>query len=174
MDGGLFALHTVIKAALAGVDALLHAAEQRRCQRCNYAASTYPTFTQPPWARPNAYSHAAACALPPMRLLPVASPPPTLPFHWRYQYFGSPPLAPPQGQALYLAQEYCLTDLSVLLRRASCPPPEGVAKGVMRQLLRGLEALHTEGEGRKGEQESSNASREWGGGGAGVPMEEED
>ncbi len=56
----------------------------------------------------------------------------------------------PQGQALYLAQEYCLTDLSALLRRASCPPAEGVAKGVMRQLLRGLEALHAEGEGREG------------------------
>ncbi|GLI59110.1 hypothetical protein VaNZ11_000941, partial [Volvox africanus] len=51
----------------------------------------------------------------------------------------------PKGQAIYLVQEYCTTDLAALLRRLPAPPPESVAKGLMLQLCRGLEALHAEG-----------------------------
>ncbi|EFJ42005.1 cyclin dependent kinase [Volvox carteri f. nagariensis] len=51
----------------------------------------------------------------------------------------------PKGQAIYLVQEYCTTDLAALLRRLPAPPPERIAKGLMLQLCRGLEALHAEG-----------------------------
>ncbi|KXZ49794.1 CDKI1 protein [Gonium pectorale] len=51
----------------------------------------------------------------------------------------------PKGQAIYLVQEYCTTDLAALLRRLPAPPPERVARGLMLQLCRGLEALHAEG-----------------------------
>ncbi|GFR46399.1 hypothetical protein Agub_g7981 [Astrephomene gubernaculifera] len=51
----------------------------------------------------------------------------------------------PKGQAIYLVQEYCTTDLAALLRRLPAPPPERIAKGLMLQMCRGLEALHAEG-----------------------------
>ncbi|KAG2491790.1 hypothetical protein HYH03_009950 [Edaphochlamys debaryana] len=51
----------------------------------------------------------------------------------------------PKGQALYLVQEYCTTDLAALLRKLPAPPPEAVAKGLFLQLCRGLAALHAEG-----------------------------
>ncbi|PNH05776.1 Cyclin-dependent kinase I-1 [Tetrabaena socialis] len=51
----------------------------------------------------------------------------------------------PKGQALYLVQEYCTTDLAALLRCTHAPPPERIAKGLILQLCRGLEALHAEG-----------------------------
>jgi hypothetical protein len=50
-----------------------------------------------------------------------------------------------QGQAIYLVQEYCTTDLAALLRRLDVPPPECIAKGLILQLCRGLAALHAEG-----------------------------
>lgn len=76
-------------------------------------------------------------------------PPPPAPRHphaFPSRPLTPPPPPPPQGQAIYLVQEYCLTDLANVLRKSVTRPPQAVVKGVMVQLLRGLAALHEAGE----------------------------
>lgn len=48
-----------------------------------------------------------------------------------------------QGQSLVLVQELCATDVHSLLHAACGPLPPSVVKRFMRDLLRGVEHLHS-------------------------------
>eukprot|EP00201_Polytomella_parva_P015816 CAMPEP_0175063990 /NCGR_PEP_ID=MMETSP0052_2-20121109/15072_1 /TAXON_ID=51329 ORGANISM="Polytomella parva, Strain SAG 63-3" /NCGR_SAMPLE_ID=MMETSP0052_2 /ASSEMBLY_ACC=CAM_ASM_000194 /LENGTH=321 /DNA_ID=CAMNT_0016330267 /DNA_START=162 /DNA_END=1124 /DNA_ORIENTATION=+ len=51
----------------------------------------------------------------------------------------------PKGQALYLVQEFCVTDLSHVIKRQRRSIPDAIIKGLFRQILFGLQALHSKG-----------------------------
>lgn len=53
-----------------------------------------------------------------------------------------------------LVQEYCITDLSNLIKSVDWLLPEPIIKGIMQQLLRGLAACHSEGKAGVGQYET--------------------
>mmetsp|Transcript_20814 Transcript_20814/g.57765 ORF Transcript_20814/g.57765 Transcript_20814/m.57765 type:complete len:315 (+) Transcript_20814:141-1085(+) len=51
----------------------------------------------------------------------------------------------PEGSALTMVLEYCVTDLDDLLKNATAPLDEAVIKCILQQILRGVAACHSSG-----------------------------